>query len=211
MGGSFSLRPKEGVDPGACAIGTSEEDAKWVFLDKAEAPDLQLINGGKFPKVESFYRDEEILDHVRVRTEFYFEPTLADYPFQVQRLPMSVELDSDVLSQRPSQLLCLLEPYSGFAPTMSSFSAAENVENTLSASVVANESPRRPPFDSGCVGQLDFPRSSTACSPTHATSRLSLSIRYVAPKRLGAMVLSPPAWHEGASLEVRVSDRSRES
>ena len=76
-----------------CAFGTTSEEAKWVFLAADEAPDLQLINGGKFPKVEALYRggDGDILDHVRVRTEFYFEPTLAEYPFQTQVLPVAAE------------------------------------------------------------------------------------------------------------------------
>ena len=180
----------------ACASFNSEEEAKWVFLDGGDAPDLQYINGGKFPKVETFYRGagEEDLDHFRVRNEFYFEPTLADYPFQTQVLPLTVELKSDVLSPKPSQLLCLLEAYSGFAPTMSSFSSTEVAAKTLKATARVDEAPRRPPFSVGCENQLDFPKPrESRCPPTHATSRLSLRVEYVAPRRLGAMVLLPPA------------------
>ena len=176
-----------------CATGSGAEDAKWVFLSAADAPDLQIVNGGKFPKIEPLERDG-LLDHVRVRTEFYFEPTLAAYPFQIQRLPVTLELDSDVLTEDPPRLLCLLEPYSGFAPRMSSFSAAENDAKTLSAAARVDEAPRRPPYARGCTGQLDFPRAPDAdCAPTTATSRLSLVVEYVAPRTLGAMVLLPPA------------------
>ena len=162
----------DGVHGRECAqsVDTAE---KWLLLKKFD-PEVQmkddevavtdegrfvtLVNAGKFPKVEVEYRADTDFDHVRVRTEFYFEPTLRSYPFQRQTLPVTIELASDVLRQTPSKLLCLLAPYSGFAPKLSSFSAQENQANVLTASAVVDEAPRAPPFPACGHAQFVFPR-----------------------------------------------------
>lgn len=120
---------------------------------------VTMVNAGKFPKVEVEYRADDF-DHLRLRTEFYFEPRLRSYPFQRQTLPITLELASDVLRQTPSKLLCLLTPYSGFAPLLSSFSALENEDKVLSATADVGEAPRAPPFPA-CDGapQFEFPRT----------------------------------------------------
>jgi len=172
-----------------CAVDGEAE--KWLYVD-ADAADVDFVNAGKFPKIEPRVDGGGVLDHLRIRSEFYFAPTLARYPFQSQTLPATLELAAPSTSASPDRLLCLLRSYSGFSPDLSSFSSTENDARTLSAKAVVDEAPRRPPYPRGCASQLDYPVTKTRCPPTRATSRLSLELKFRPPRRLGALVLVPP-------------------
>ena len=164
---------------------------KWLFMDSDTSPDLQFVNVGKSPTI-SKQIDEGRLDHVRVQSEFYFTPSIAEYPFQTQTLPITLELPPELSAGAPSKVLCLLETYSGFARTLSSFASVDEKDATLSARVVVDEAARRPPFSRNCEAQLSYP--SSGCPPTRQTSRLSLELKFAPPSRLGAFVLLPPSF-----------------
>lgn len=172
----------------ACDVDATD---KWLFLDEAKSPDLQFVNVGKSPTI-SKQIDDGRLDHVRVQSEFYFTPSIAEYPFQTQTLPITLELPPELSAGAPSKILCLLETYSGFARTLSSFASVDEKDATLSARVVVDEAARRPPFARNCEAQLSYP--SSGCPPTRQTSRLSLELKFAPPSRLGAFVLLPPSF-----------------
>ena len=172
----------------ACDVDSSD---KWLFFKNDELPELQFVNIGKNPSKNPIVQADRF-DHLRVQSEFYFSPSIAEYPFQTQTLPITLELPPELSAGAPSKVLCLLETYSGFATKLSSFASVDEKDATLSAKVVVDEAARRPPFSRNCEAQLSYP--SSGCPPTRQTSRLSLELKFAPPSRLGAFVLLPPSF-----------------
>jgi len=172
----------------ACDVDSSD---KWLFFKNEDLPELQFVNIGKNPSKNPIVQADRF-DHLRVQSEFYFSPSIAEYPFQTQTLPITLELPPELSAGAPSKVLCLLETYSGFATKLSSFASVDEKDATLSAKVVVDEAARRPPFSRNCEAQLSYP--SSGCPPTRQTSRLSLELKFAPPSRLGAFVLLPPSF-----------------
>ena len=100
----------------ACDVDSSD---KWLFFKNEDLPELQFVNIGKNPSKNAIVQDDRF-DHLRVQSEFYFSPSIAEYPFQTQTLPITLELPPELSAGAPSKVLCLLETYSGFATKLSS-------------------------------------------------------------------------------------------
>ena len=172
----------------ACDVDSSD---KWLFFKNEDLPELQFVNIGKNPSKNAIVQDDRF-DHLRVQSEFYFSPSIAEYPFQTQTLPITLELPPELSAGAPSKVLCLLETYSGFATKLSSFASVDEKDATCPPKVVVDEAARRPPFSRNCEAQLSYP--SSGCPPTRQTSRLSLELKFAPPSRLGAFVLLPPSF-----------------
>jgi hypothetical protein len=111
---------------------------------------LDFINIGRFPKFKPHFkrgedssspggggalRDDhsppplhdpqqvagDTLDHIRLQSDFYFAPALAEYPFNTQNLTLKLEISGASLEVRPRYLMCALPRFSGFASELSSF------------------------------------------------------------------------------------------
>ena len=120
---------------------------------------------------------------------------------------------SDSVESRPSSLLCTLPRYSGFAPHMSSF-AKTNPSRALSSTFSVSEAPMSPPFaqcsnessihedDYGDVmpPQYAYPRHSRDACMTHASSRLTMTIKYTRMYAIGVLELAPPVFIALSSL-----------
>ena len=120
---------------------------------------------------------------------------MKDYPFNTQTLPVTLEMISDSVQQKPSSLLCYLERYSGFAPQLSSFSPTFPTR-TISADFNVGEAYNWPPFSEEnkrswmdskkSPPQLAYPRAKgEAATLTHGSSRLQIAIRYSRTYALG--------------------------
>ena len=61
----------------ACDVDATD---KWLFFKNEDLPELQFVNIGKSPSKNPIVQDDRF-DHLRVQSEFYFSPSIAEYPF----------------------------------------------------------------------------------------------------------------------------------
>ena len=208
---------------------------------------LDFINIGRFPKFKPHFkrgedssspggstlRDDhsppplhdpqqaagDTLDHIRLQSDFYFAPALAEYPFNVQNLTLKLEISGASLEARPRYLMCALPRFSGFASELSSFrggsawgegggggggggsaepAAASRVSRApLEASFDIAERAYWPPNAgitsvSDLFHELVFPqRPGSPRSASRQASRLHFVITYDRGRLLGLLQLAP--------------------
>ena len=205
-----------------CNLGAKTK--KWFFLQNVTATSVgeqrlvQGINLGKFPRITPVIRGEDgrrmvdgksdggervgELDHIRIQSEWYFAPSLIDFPFSSQSLPLNFELPGDTTSRSPSNVICWLNEYSGFSPQLSSF---KTTRKSLDANFVVEETPHWPPFVSGknSFPAVWPPPEGAQGTLMRTTSRLTMLINQVQHPAYSYMIIAPSIF---IGLSVLITD-----
>ena len=150
----------------ACDVDSSD---KWLFFKNEDLPELQFVNIGKNPSKNPIVQDDRF-DHLRVQSEFYFSPSIAEYPFQTQTLPITLELPPSCGRRAVESPLFTRDLFGLRDQTQFICICGRKRCDSVRQRLSSTRQPERPPFSRNCEAQLSYP---SGCPPTRQTSRLS--------------------------------------
>ncbi|GMH79133.1 hypothetical protein TL16_g08042 [Triparma laevis f. inornata] len=183
-------------NPSSCQFKDGE---KWLFLNNVTISDTSTLLTGVnlvgFPQITPVLQPPTCdnnphlctptshdptgtLDHIRLQSNFAFQPQLSDYPFATQTLPILLEFPFSTTS-KTDYSFCSLDRYTGFSPYLSSqtqTSTSPSSSFTMTADITAG---RYPPF------------SPSHTALTHSTPRYNLEISFPTPLTFSALTLLP--------------------
>jgi len=152
---------------------------------------LNFINSVGVPEME-IVSSQSLLDHYRLRHSFVFSPNLESYPFNLQILPIKLELAGQSVSPQPSALLCTLETFTGFAKDLSSLDRAGLGHSIYTGSFEVDEYLNWPPLKGKFKMPFRFPHdASVSRQPTRKSSRLTWRVHVHRPRIIGVLELAP--------------------
>jgi len=165
-------------DPKKCNYMDGE---KWIYLTNTTFADIasqKLITGVNMdpnPRITPILQPDDCtsnscpstasesgtLDHIRVQSQFSFPPELSTFPFSTQTLPLAFEFPFST-SSTSDYSVCDLSRYTGFSPTLTSYSpdnkipgeAERGAKRRASSAIPSDECRARSYFRTSRIGRV---------------------------------------------------------
>ena len=189
-------------DKSRCSFNDGE---RWFFLQNVTLADVSSqklltgVNMDPFPQITPVLQPNSCrledqgsckasdakgtLDHIRVQSKFSFPPELSTFPFSTQTLPITLEFPSST-SSTSDYSFCDLSRYTGFSPTLSSWST--KIKAPSFGYMVAVATGSYPPFPNNHPSLFD-----SSVPPIRTTPRYEMMITVPTPLTYSLLTLLP--------------------